>query len=111
MRRRQKALCPYQRFYFFSTFVYDHTLHRRRKHLCCYCLQAFSTKETLKLHIKDCFKIKGKQRVEMPKKGEYVTLKYYEWKIKSPFTIYTDFESILVPENNGKQNLDESFTN
>ena len=26
----------------------------KRKHFCCYCLQAVSTEETLK-HIKDCF--------------------------------------------------------
>ena len=25
--------------------------------------------------------------------------------------IYADFESILIPENNGKQNLGESYTN
>ena len=31
-----------------------------------------------------------------------------ERKIKSPFIIYADFESILVPENNGKQNLEET---
>ena len=28
-------------------------------------------------------------------------------KKKSPFMIYADFESILVPENNGKRNPDE----
>ena len=27
------------------------------------------------------------------------------------FIIYADFESILVSENNGKQNLEESYTN
>ena len=32
-------------------------------------------------------------------------------KIKSPFMNYDDFESVLVPENNGKQNPDESYTN
>ena len=32
-------------------------------------------------------------------------------KVKSPFVIYTDFESILVPEGNGKQNPKESYTN
>ena len=32
-------------------------------------------------------------------------------KIKSPFMIYADFESILVPEDNGKQNPSESYTN
>ena len=31
--------------------MYDHTLHHGRKHFCCYCLQAFSTDEILKLHI------------------------------------------------------------
>ena len=39
----------------------------------------------------------------MSKKGEYVTFKNYEKKKKkSPFIIYADFESILVPENNTK---------
>ena len=41
----------------FSTFLYDHTLHRRRRHFCRYCLEAFSSEETLKSYIKDCFKI------------------------------------------------------
>ena len=32
----------------------------------------------------------------MPKKGEYATFKNYERKIKSPFIIYADFETILA---------------
>ena len=32
-------------------------------------------------------------------------------KVKLSFMIYADFESILVPENNGKQNPKESYTN
>ena len=47
----------------------------------------------------------------MPKRGEYGKFKNFERKIKSPFFIYADFESILVPEDNGKQNLNESYTN
>ena len=39
----------------------------------------------------------------MPEKGEYVKFRNHERKIKSPFVIYADFESILVPENIGKQ--------
>ena len=39
----------------------------------------------------------------MPKKGER--------KIKPPLLIFADFESILVPKNNGKQNLNEPNTN
>ena len=46
--------------------MYDHSLHRGRKHFCCYCLQAFSAEKILKSHIKDCFKINGKQRIIMP---------------------------------------------
>ena len=47
----------------------------------------------------------------MSKKGEYVKFKNYERKRKSPVIIYADFESILVPEVNGKQNPEESYTN
>ena len=31
--------------------------------------------------------------------------------MESPLMIYADFESILVPRNNEKQNLNESYTN
>ena len=46
----------------------------------------------------------------MYKKDKYVTFKNYERKIKSQFMIYADFESILVPKDNGKQNPD-AYTN
>ena len=65
--------------------MYDHTIHRGRKHFCCYCLEAFSTEEILKRHIKDCFKINGKQRIIMPIKGDYIKFKNYRRKIKSAF--------------------------
>ena len=45
-----------------------------------------------------------------PKKDKYVRFKNYESKIKSLFMIYADFESILVPENNRKQNPNKSYT-
>ena len=35
--------------------------------------------------------------------------KNHERKIKSPFMIYVDFESILVPEDNGKQKIQMSL--
>ena len=44
----------------------------------------------------------------MPKKSEYVKFKNFERKIKSSFRIYTDFKSILVLQDNRKQ---ESYTN
>ena len=57
-----------------------------------------------KRHIKDCFKSNDKQTIKIPKKGEYVKFKNFERKIKSQFISYADFESILVSEDNGKQN-------
>ena len=89
--------------------MYDLTLLHGRKHFCC-CLQAFSTDEILESHIKDCFKINGKKRIIMLKKGKYVRFKNYEGKIKSPFMICVDFESILVLEDNRKQNPNDSYT-
>ena len=85
--------------------MYDHSLHRERKRFCRYCLHAFVTEGISKCHIKDCFQINDKQMIKMPKKGEYVKSKNFERKIISPFIIYADFERILVPEDNGKQNL------
>ena len=46
----------------------------------------------------------------MPQKGKYVRFKKHERKIKSTVMIYEDFESILVPEDNGKQICNESYT-
>ena len=90
--------------------MYDHLFHCRREHFCRCCLHAFNTDEILKHYIKDCFKNNGKQTVKIPKKGENVKFKIFERKIKSPSMIYVDFESILMPEENGKQNPDEPYS-
>ena len=95
----------------FNTFIYNQTLHYGKKHICLYCLQTFSTEGILKRRVKDYFKINGKQKIIISKKGEYVKFKNYERKIKSPFIIYVGFESILVSEDNGKQDTEESYTN
>ena len=95
----------------FNTFVYDHTLLRGKKYFCRYCLQAFSTDEKLKRHFKDWFLVNNKQRIIIHKKHEDVKFKNHDRKIKSPFITYADFESILVPEDNAKQNPDEFYTN
>ena len=74
-------------------------------------MHVFSAEEILKRYIKNCFKIDGKQTIKMPKNGEYIKFRNFERKIKSLFMIYADFESILVPEENGKQNPNASYTN
>ena len=91
--------------------MYDDSLHRQRKHFCCYYLQFFNKKKILKRHFKDFFKINDEQTIKMPKKEEYIKFIKFERKIKSPFIIYDDFETILVPEDNGKQNPNEFFIN
>ena len=45
----------------------------------------------------------------MYKEDENIKFKDYERKIKSPFIIYADFETTLMPEDNGKQNPGESY--
>ena len=64
----------------FNTFMYTHTLHGRRKPFCRYCLQALSTEEILKNHIKDCFKISGNQNIIMPKKVNMLNSKIMKEK-------------------------------
>ena len=72
--------------------------------------QHYIMEEKLKCHIKDCFKVNGKQTIKMPKKGEYMKFKNFGRKIKSPFMLYADFERFLLTEDNGKQNPNESYT-
>ena len=48
--------------------------------------------------------------IKMPKRGENVRFKSYERKIKSASKIYAGFGSILVPQDNGKQKEDESYS-
>ena len=92
----------------FNTFMYDYTASWKK--ICCrYCLQAFRISKTLKYHIKDCVRINGKPRIKMPKKGEYARFKQHERKVKSLFMIYADLERILVPEDDRKQNSNESY--
>ena len=46
----------------------------------------------------------------MPNKGEYIKCKNFRRKTKSPFMIYEDFENLLAPEDNGKQNPNQPYT-
>ena len=86
-------------------------LYTVEKFFCHYCLQSFSTAEILKLNIKDRFKINTKQKITMRKRADNVKFKTCQRKIKSLFIIYGCFENILQPEDNGKPNSKESYTN
>ena len=54
--------------------MFDHTLHRGRKHFCNYWLQACSTEEISKTQIKDCFKIKANKELKCLINGFYSNL-------------------------------------
>ena len=45
------------------------------------------------------------------KKANMLNSKIMKKKTKSPFKTYADFEGILVPEENWKQNPKDSYTN
>ena len=55
-------------------------------------IEAFRIVEKMKRQIKNCFKINDKQSIKMPKKDQYIKLKNFGRKTKSPFLIYADFE-------------------
>ena len=57
----------------FLSFTF--TLHCRRKQFLRYCLKAFCTKQMLKSHIKNHFKINGKETIILPKKGKLLNSK------------------------------------
>ena len=88
----------------------NHILHlRKKKHFCRFCLQSFRTEEILKCHIKDCLKINDKPKNEIHEKVNMLNSKIMK---KNKVTIiYADFESILVSEDNEKQNLKEFYRN
>ena len=70
-----------------------------KKHFVVIVCKLFSTEEILKRHIKDCFKINGKQSILMPKKGEYGQFKNYERKTKSRFIIGSFIKMVLKKEH------------
>ena len=53
----------------------NQTLHHDTKNFGRYCLQYFTTAQTLERHVIDCFKINDKQMIKMSKKMKLVHLK------------------------------------
>ena len=77
---------------------------------CLGCLHSFRTDNALKRHERLC----GNNdycHIEMPTKGNS-KLKYNhgEKSLKVPFTIYADLECLLIKEQSGQNNPNESYT-
>ena len=88
--------------------MYHQALPHNRKHFCCYCLQNFSRAEMLKNIVMTVLKLMANKWLECLRKVKLINLKIMRKK-ESSLMIDTDFERILAPENNGKQNTDVSF--
>ena len=57
--------------------MYDYTLNCGRKYFGHCFLQGLRRADVLRCHIKDCFKINGKQRIKMLSKDEYDKFKKF----------------------------------
>ena len=74
------------------------------------CLHSFCIDSVLKKHKRLC----GNHdycRVDMPEEGKNI-LRNYSWEksLKAPFTLYADFECLLVKEQSCQNNPEKSYT-
>ena len=73
----------------------------KKKYICKYYLQCFSSKRILLEHKEICLKINGKQTVKL--KSGFIEFKNYSRQIPAPFKIYADFECILKSVKSNKK--------
>ena len=88
--------------------MFDYALHRQRRHFCCYSLQAFSSEDILKSHIKDCLKLMVNEGLRCLIEVNTLYSKFLKecqnlWFIKI-------LEAFFAPEVSGNQNPDEYYT-
>ena len=92
--------------------MYNNTKHEEKKHFCMNCLQCFSSEELLTNYEKVCLKIKDKESVNVPKKGNNLQFDNYHKQWKVSFVIYADFGSNLREvQKPNRDNDDASYTN
>ena len=79
----------------FSTFMYNQSKHKERKHFCMHCLQCFSSESVLVKHANNCLTMNGSQAINMPKQGEnIIKFNNFHKQLAVLFVIYADFEAI-----------------
>ena len=84
-----------------SRLVARRTKHNGATHVCPYCLHPFHLKKLLAEHQPMCKKHRP-QAVEYPSEGSNI-LKFskFQHQFQVPFVLYADFESFLVPNDDG----------
>ncbi|GFS74080.1 uncharacterized protein NPIL_443561 [Nephila pilipes] len=76
---------------------YDLTQHKSESFYCNYCLHRFAKKSNLDAHTIDCRKHK-EQKLKMPE-NKWLEFENFNFNIPVPYTIYADFESLIVKIN------------
>ena len=77
-------------------------MHKSKQYFCTNCLQGFSFEKSRDEHYEVC-NDNETVRIEMPKKGSVVKFNNGQNQSMVPFIIYTDFESILNPIEDGPE--------
>lgn len=83
--------------------------HKCKKHICRYCLHAFTTAKGLMNHKPHCA-VHGAVRSRMPKPGSVVEFKHFNNKFKAPFVIYADLECLLCKYQGCENGDGQSWT-
>ena len=83
--------------------------HKESQHFCINCLQLFVEKKSRDEHLVYC-RNNESVRIEMPNSKPIVQCSDGQYQFKVPFTMYTDFESILEPIQGASNNPNISST-
>ncbi|GFQ93384.1 uncharacterized protein TNCT_369411 [Trichonephila clavata] len=86
----------------------DLTQHKSESFYCNYCLHRFVKKSVLDAHIVDCRKHK-EQKIKMPE-NKWLEFENFKFNLPVPYTIYADFESLIVKINSSTPDPERSFT-
>ena len=78
-----------------NTYLYRTKSHKDVTYFCPYCLNGF-IREDLMMNHKEFCAVNGEQKIVLPQKGvdDILSFKDFKKKIRCPFVIYCDFETI-----------------
>ena len=75
--------------------------NEHKKFFCLRCLNPFGSEELLDSHTEYCGKNEA-VKIVMPKEGSYISFKVHFKRVRHPFVIYVDFESLMEPIATGQ---------
>ena len=83
---------------------------QHKKFFCLRCLNPFGTQELLNKHEEYCSDNEA-VRIEMPGENTVIGFKNHYRKIRHPFVIYADFESVIEPIDTTQPDPKKCYTN